>query len=714
RGEELDTRTDLFSLGTVLYQMATGKLPFEGATSAVVFHAILQLDPVPVPQLNQAVPAKLQEIVEKLLEKDRDLRYQSAADLRGDLKRLKRDVESGRKIPGAPSGSQSVAVATASPTQLSGASVQSPPLSSVASSAPAVPVSRRWALMGVIALLALIVIGDRVRAFLRHHNELPFNNFSVTKVTEDGNVVFAALSPDGKYILSMVRDKGLASLSLRNVPTNSVTQVQPPADVGYGGLRFSPDGNYFYFVRSDPGNPELKFLYRAPLLGGTPEKLASDVDSNISFSPDGRKIAFMRYDNPTPGQYQLIVRSLEQNTESVLISGPTAQNIFQPAWSPDGKTMVCVSIEKGNALTGLLVIDTNSGQMHSLVSSHDNLYAPTWMPNGEGLLALDWDQASNFTRSQIVFVSYPDGKMSPVTRDTNSYSDLSVAASGRVLATVQSEARWNLYVMSASGSGADARALTPVSSDTNFTWTHDGRLIEDHDNKLSWVSPDTGAVSTFMNEAGSVTGDPWECPDQRHLVFVLIDQGGAGIGRADFAGGNVKHLTNDKQDNYPVCSPDSQWVYYKAGGTAHLNKVPIDGGPAQQVSPLEMGAGYFDISLDGKTAAFATVDHANGHQERLVFVDLSTGQVRQAVNFERPHLALMRFTRDGKSLVYAFREEGVDNLWQQPLDGSKGKQITNFNSEHIWDFHWSPDGSKLAIGRGHNDADVVLLRDQQQ
>ena len=97
RGEELDTRSDLFSLGTVIYQMATGKLPFSGATSAVVFHAILELDPVSPLQLNGTLPAKLEEMIEKLLEKDRNLRYQSAADLRGDLKRLKRDVESGKK-----------------------------------------------------------------------------------------------------------------------------------------------------------------------------------------------------------------------------------------------------------------------------------------------------------------------------------------------------------------------------------------------------------------------------------------------------------------------------------------------------------------------------------------------------------------------------------------------------------------------------------------
>src|ERR1700736_4457150 len=128
RGEELDTRSDLFSLGTVIYQMATGKLPFSGATSAVVFHAILELDPVSALQWNAALPPKLQEIIEKGLEKDRDLRYQSAADLRGDLKRLKSDVESGRKsaapaIPGADttgsgSGSSLPAAVASGPSQV--------------------------------------------------------------------------------------------------------------------------------------------------------------------------------------------------------------------------------------------------------------------------------------------------------------------------------------------------------------------------------------------------------------------------------------------------------------------------------------------------------------------------------------------------------------------------------------------------------------------
>ena len=144
-----------------------------------------------------------------------------------------------------------------------------------------------------------------------------------------------------------------------------------------------------------------------------------------------------------------------------------------------------------------------------------------------------------------------------------------------------------------------------------------------------------------------------------------------------------------------------------------LQKSFIDGGTRQVISDLPM-SGTFDITPDGKFAVFPTLEHSGEHKERLAIVDTEGGKAPRVIDFEHQRFGSLHISRDGKAAVYPVRENGVDNLWEQPLDGSKGKAITNFKTERIYDFHWSPDGKQVALVRGHTDSDVVLIKDQGQ
>jgi eukaryotic-like serine/threonine-protein kinase len=221
------------------------------------------------------------------------------------------------------------------------------------------------------------------------------------------------------------------------------------------------------------------------------------------------------------------------------------------------------------------------------------------------------------------------------------------------------------------------------------------------------INTESGDKSAIATEEGRPNGDPSACADGRYVVFLLGLHGGTGnqnVWRMDSSGGNLKRLTNGKLDNYPWCSPDGRWVYYiQQADQQSLDKVSIDGGPPQTVTDLAM-SGVFDLSPDGKSVAFAMLEHAGEHKEKLAVVSTDS-RLRAAA------LRVGAIQPGWQSRSYPTRDKGIDNLWLQPLDGSKGKQLTDFTSERIWDFHWSFDGSKLALVRGHTDADVVLIRD---
>jgi len=733
RGRDLDARSDIFSFGIVLYEMATGRQAFSGSTSAEIFDGILNRAPVPPARLNPEIPAELERIINKSLEKDPGLRYQHAADLRSDLQRLRRDTESSRRAAPSAEISSGTTPAILNAAQASGATAVSGsgPAQPTRSSSSAVAVAKqhKWG-TGAIAITVIVVLGAAgygVYSMLHRPGAAPFQNFAVTQVTNSGKAALAAISPDGKYILSVLDDSGQQSLWLRNVPTASDTQIIAPSPSTYRTLAFSPDGNYIYFRKAQNATNSDYNLYRAPVLGGTPQTVVHDIDSDIAFSPDGKRMAYTRANDPEIGKDRLLSADLSGNDEKVLRVVPIAESSGFLTWSPDGQEIALSRFQPDQALGGIDLFDIGGEKTQRLVTFDDKApYELKWLPDGRGILAIFQQAGPSFQRAQIGFVPGGGGQIQPITRDTNRYLTLTISGDGKTLASVQLKITQNLYLLPATGGqSADSKPVFPQGQEVRgFGWAADGGLLVTDGPRLLRLAADGKNQTQLLGDSTAGIVDPSSCGNDR-LIFSWMFHGGTNtlsLWRANADGSGPARLTEGKRDFRGVCSPDAKWAYYYDQAAGRISRVPLDGSgkaevvPGSIVSDSFVASAGFGLSGDGKglTYLVEVVDPATQKgKEKVALLDIGSAAPRLIDADPRVTRGGVQFTPDGKSVAYPIHENGVDNIWIHPLDGSPGRQITNYTSEQITSFHWSADGKSLGVLRNHSESDVVLLQESK-
>jgi len=585
--------------------------------------------------------------------------------------------------------------------------------------------------VAVLTVLAAAVFG--VYSLLHRTSGAHFQNFAITQVTNSGKAGLTAISPDGRYVLTVINNKGLQGLWLHNLPTSSDTQVIPPAPVSYKSLMFSPDGNYVYFIKATDAINTTFDLFRTPVLGGTPQTIVRGIDSDIAFSPDGRRIAFARVNDPEAGKYRLMTSNLNGGDERVLNSAePAADSPAFIAWSPRDERLAYRLFKPDKALGGIALFDIESKKINRFATFDDKLTSAfKWLPDGRGLLALySRKGAEYFQRAQIGFVAEGTEELRPITRDTNSYATLTLSADGKTLATIQTKTTQNLYVLAATGSPSPTvNAVLPQGQNVyGFDWSADGNLLFSDLIRVMRIGIDQSVPTPLVGDSSAAIVELAGC-GTRYLVFSWAFHGGTNstnVWRTNADGTNPVKLTDGKDDRAPVCSADGKWTYYWDNALQQLWRVPVDGSGKPELFPgsavprtFPTGTGL-SPSPDGKVLAYvlATMptpeDPYPQYKVALLEPSSKPAPPRLIDADERISNGGLNFTPDGKAVAYPIRENGVDNLWVQPLDGSRGRQITYFDSEQILNFRWSPDGRSLCILRSHIDSDVVLIRESSQ
>jgi Tol biopolymer transport system component len=684
-GKPIDHRSDIFSIGVMLYEMTTGLRPFQGDTPLSILSAILRESPRRLAEIRPLAPVEFERIVHRCLEKDRALRYQSAGDLAADLKHVR---ESAR--------------------------VQLPPRSG----APATPLSRRMSRRSLGAALAVIAVAAIALAAWKMSGRRPaaVTAEQISRITNDGTAAVAAISPDGRHIVHIKNIKGQPSLWVRQVTTQNELQIVPPAAVRYMGAAYSKDGNDVLYVTYPTGDT-WGTLYRVSALGGQPQPVTRDVDSGVAVSPDGKRLAFVRYQLTRQGTRSQLLTVAADGTDERVVATRTTQLFasVSPSWSDDG-TRILTAVRTQDAKLAIAIVTVATGEVRDVPGEWMSVGGFDWLADGQTFLVSATTALSQ--PAQLWQVGAVDGGRSRITTDLTYYGAVSISGDGRTMAAVQIEALASVFVARASSEVIRLTSGRAPDGIAGLTWTPDGRVIfstvRGGKAQLFTVVPGQTAPQPLPSSL-EAAGGPAIALGGKHLLFHGLDSVGWRIWLSGVGGESARPLSNGPNDYNPIVSRDGRWIYFTgvAGGLPAAYKTALAGGEITRLGQENFFPS--DLLPDGQILGIAWLRDDSGVFSRTLAVLSPDGTIERRLTdvplLDGPVVPFSlnpRVTPDGNAVSFVDRKDGVPNLWTKPIQGGTARRLTSFEDDEIFSFAWSSQGD-LAVAKGHLASDVIVL-----
>ncbi len=684
RGAAVDFRSDVFSFGTVLYEMLSGKRPFDAPSSVQLMTAIMEDDPQPLSQLNPKVPAPLSWIVERCLAKDPEERYASTRDLARDLAGVRDHLsETGMAAAALPAGTRAV--------------------------------SRRlkmilWIVAGVIAGAVLS------RLVMPAPESHPV---TLRTLTFSGGDLSPSVSPDRRTVAFQSNRDGVSRIWLKQLDTGSEAALTSGPDDGLP--RYSPDGSWILFLRR-------RTLYRVPALGGDPRKLLDNVDE-ADWSPDGRQLVFLRSELSGATLTTSVGIASSQDGSFQIIRRFQNELLTGAAWSPNGGTIAFALRSPGGSFGTrdqyVRLLSADGKQMRDIRCplQGGGISMPTWLRSSRELVyAIPESVADSGARgmttgttasspSRIVLQNVDTEKMRVLFLAQASVSRVEAAGPGRMVLDVLGQ-RENLKELTLeAGREAKEHGITQGTSiDRQPYYSPDGASVVFSSSRSGdvdlWEVSTSNSSLRRLTDHPAVDWDPFITRDNKYLLWSSNRSGNFEIWMAERDGTAPRQITHDGYDaENPAATPDG-WIVYGTNSPAHpgLWKVRFDGSQATQL--VSGSAAWPDVSPDGQYALYHSVSGPQGRR-RISVVRLSDGA---RMNFDADG-SRARFAPDGKSIIYIrAQREIVSQAFPSSADSAVKVLVPGVAGRLIGNFNISPDGKRLVISVAEA-SDMLMVAD---